>query len=77
MFKTVSNQVKQQRLAVCAACSDYISRVKICRQCGCYMPAKALFADIECPQQKWLKNQPGTGLINKIEEAILQSWNNS
>ena len=39
------------------------------------MPAKALFADIECPAGKWPKSQPGTSLINTLEEAILESWN--
>ena len=38
------------------------------------MPAKATFAVAECPEGKWVKNQPDQNLINKIEEMILQSW---
>lgn len=39
------------------------------------MPAKAMFAGSECPIGKWTTAQPGTDLINKIEEMILESWN--
>jgi len=40
------------------------------------MPAKAMFAISECPEGKWLENEPGQNLINKIEEMILKSWDN-
>lgn len=75
MFKTVSNEVKRYRLSICRGCEEFNQSVKMCKQCGCYMPAKALFADIECPAGKWPKSQPGTSLINTLEEAILESWN--
>lgn len=75
MFKTVSNSVKRYRIGICHDCEEFNRSIKSCRQCGCYMPAKALFAEIECPLKKWTKSQPGTSLINKIEEAILESWN--
>ena len=75
MLKTVSEQVKQERLGVCKTCAEYSPALRTCKQCGCYMPAKALFASTSCPIGKWTESQAGTDLINKIEEMILASWN--
>jgi len=76
MFKTVSQKTKQQRLEICESCELFIKKVSMCKSCGCYMPAKAMFAISECPEGKWLENEPGQNLINKIEEMILKSWDN-
>jgi hypothetical protein len=75
MFKTVNHEVKTQRLAICATCTEFNTRFSSCKQCGCYMPAKATFAISECPLEKWGTSPAGTDLINKIEELILESWN--
>ena len=75
MFKTVNQQVKSSRLAVCENCDEFSKRFSSCKQCGCYMPAKATFAISECPLGKWSNSPAGTDLINKIEEMILESWN--
>ena len=52
MFKTVNQEVKLERLAICNQCDSFISAMSTCRQCGCYMPAKATFASSECPDKK-------------------------
>lgn len=39
------------------------------------MPAKIMFADVECPIKLWSTAKASNGLINKIDEAILESWN--
>jgi hypothetical protein len=75
MFKTVSEEVKLSRLAICKSCDFFIKSTSMCQKCGCYMPAKAVFAKAECPINKWSSNQQGQNLINKIEEMILESWN--
>jgi ribosomal protein L32 len=75
MFKTVSEQVKQERLDICKGCDEFSSALRSCKQCGCYMPAKAMFANSTCPLNKWAESEPGTDLINKLEEMILASWN--
>ena len=74
MFKTVSEQVKLQRLEICVGCELYVKSMSACKSCGCYMPAKAMFASTECPEGKWSTSAPGESLINKIEEMILQHW---
>lgn len=75
MFKTVDQKIKQERLAICRSCESFDNGFSTCRECGCYMPAKATFAAIECPLGKWKESEPGQNLINKIEEMILESWN--
>lgn len=75
MLKTVSEEVKLFRLDICNSCSDFSKTIKTCKQCSCYMPAKSMFANAECPAGKWTVSQPGENLINKIEEMILESWN--
>jgi hypothetical protein len=74
MFKTVSEEVKLFRLSICKDCTDFNKRSKTCKQCGCYMPAKAMFASSSCPNKKWIENTPGKDLINTIDEMILESW---
>ena len=76
MFATVDESVRQQRLLVCQSCESFSNRLNSCRECGCYMPAKASFAQTECPQGKWLQAEAGNSLINKLEESILNLWNN-
>jgi hypothetical protein len=74
MLKTVSEQVKLDRLEICKNCELFSQQLKTCKSCGCYMPAKAMFAASTCPQEKWTTAEPGKDLINKIEEMILNSW---
>jgi len=75
MFKTVSEEIKLQRLDVCNSCEDFNKSIKTCKQCGCYMPAKSMLAASSCPNKKWLETAPGRDLINTLEEMILESWN--
>lgn len=75
MLKTVSEEVKLFRLDICNSCDNFNKTIKICKQCGCYMPAKSMFASANCPEDKWTTSQPSENLINKIEEMILESWN--
>ncbi len=75
MFKTVDQKVKQERLKICRECDSFVSAFNTCKECGCYMPAKATFASVECPKGFWKESEPGQNLINTIEEMILESWN--
>lgn len=75
MFKTVSEEVKLSRLVICNDCENFNKSIKTCKLCGCYMPAKSVFAGSECPDKKWTTSAAGENLINKLEEMILDSWN--
>ena len=43
----------KKRISICNSCPYYRSKVKICRKCGCFMPAKILFKNNTCPIGKW------------------------
>jgi len=75
MLKTVSEETKLYRMAICNSCDELNTTVKTCKKCGCYMPAKTTFANTSCPLGKWQTAEPAQNLINKIEEMILDSWN--
>jgi hypothetical protein len=75
MLKTVSEETKLYRMAICNSCDDLNTTIKTCKQCGCYMPAKSTFAAANCPLHKWQTAEPAENLINKIEDMILDSWN--
>jgi hypothetical protein len=73
-FKTVSEEVKQQRWAICKNC-EHISVANTCGICHCFMPAKTTLALASCPKGHWGRAAAGDSLINKIEDAILNTWN--
>jgi len=74
MLKTVSEAVKLQRLSVCYECNEFNTKIKTCKKCHCYMPAKTMFALASCPENKWTTNEPGNELVNQIDQAILEYW---
>ena len=75
MFKTVSQDIRRERLSTCQPCEYFNASANTCKKCGCYMPAKASFAQSSCPAGKWNKETHGNSLINTIEESILKMWN--
>lgn len=40
-------------LDVCKECPFYMKGIHVCKQCGCFMPAKTRLAHSECPIGKW------------------------
>jgi ribosomal protein L32 len=75
MFATVDEKTRQDRLTICNECSEYVSRLRSCKQCGCYMPAKATFLKSECPLDKWKDKSPqSTDLISFLESEITKHW---
>lgn len=41
------------RLAICSGCPRLIKSLQICKECGCFMPAKVWLLDSWCPLCKW------------------------
>jgi hypothetical protein len=41
-----------RRLGACAECPS-LTDLSVCRKCGCYMPVKALFKGVSCPDGRW------------------------
>jgi hypothetical protein len=77
MFATVDESIKEQRLLICYSCDSFKNKLQTCNECKCYMPAKALFAETECPIGKWTKSDPGESIINSLEKSILNLWDKS
>ena len=49
----VSGSSRMERLATCEKCDQYIKVVKVCKECGCFLPAKTWFKEQHCPLGKW------------------------
>lgn len=50
-------QVAKERLTICNNCPKYIVVTTQCKECGCIMLAKTMFASSECPLNKWGKDE--------------------
>ena len=53
MTKKVSNEVTEQRLAICKECPYLLQLSTQCKKCGCFMNAKAKLEAAKCPIGKW------------------------
>lgn len=49
----VSEEVKAERLAICATCPFFFKVSKQCRKCGCHMPWKTGLPHATCPEGHW------------------------
>jgi hypothetical protein len=45
--------VQNQRYFICKSCDKFNNKVKICKECGCFMPFKVKIDSTKCPQNKW------------------------
>ena len=41
------------RMEICKVCPRMQSVMKVCKECGCYLPAKVKFTMSVCPIGKW------------------------
>jgi len=49
----VSDEVYAERISICKGCDKYEELENRCKECGCYIPAKAKIILDSCPLQKW------------------------
>lgn len=49
--KTVTREVREERLAICKMCPQYDGTR--CIQCGCFIAAKTWVPHEKCPAGKW------------------------
>lgn len=52
---TVSDAVKEERMAICNSCEFLFTPTMQCKKCGCFVHAKTSIAMFECPVKKWVK----------------------
>ena len=43
----------RQRMNICRSCDRLSNITKICKECGCFMPAKTKIPGEACPIGKW------------------------
>jgi hypothetical protein len=53
--EVIDKQLGVSRLLVCADCKEFERKWGRCKQCGCFMKAKALLVAAKCPIGKWRK----------------------
>ena len=46
------SDVIADRLDACSRCPA-LTKLSVCRECGCYMPVKVLFRGVSCPSGRW------------------------
>jgi primosomal protein N' len=51
-FIFVQPEQANQRIAICNTC-DQLSGIRNCKQCGCFIDAKAKLQNASCPIGKW------------------------
>jgi hypothetical protein len=73
----VSNEVYEDRIAICKGCVYYFKPTGTCKDCGCFMKIKARLAPMECSQKKWEKTkevEAPESLPQEIVDEILDMW---
>ena len=73
----VSNEVYEDRIAICKECVYYSKPLGQCKRCLCFMKVKARIAPMECPQKYWSKTtemKAPDELPKEIVEEILDLW---
>ena len=43
----------EKRMEICKACEFFDRKLKRCKDCGCFLIAKARLGGAKCPQGKW------------------------
>jgi hypothetical protein len=51
----VTPEKAQERLVTCLQCDKFLKVTRQCRECWCFMPAKVILSNAECPINKWGK----------------------
>ncbi len=49
----VEKEIQEERYAICEDCSEFRTSLKQCKICNCFMPAKTLFNQSNCPKDYW------------------------
>ena len=70
-FLFVSEDVYKERYSVCRGCEKFDEIENKCKECGCYIPAKARVVLDSCPLGKWTEDKDSwEEKFNKIAENL-------
>jgi len=73
----VTDEVYNDRMAICKECVYYSSLLGQCKRCLCFMKIKARIGGQECPQKYWAKTtemKAPDDLPQEIIDEILDVW---
>ena len=73
----VSDEIYEERLAICRECVYYFKPTGNCKRCLCFMKLKARLAPMSCPQSYWLKTTEVTApddLPQHLIDEVLDIW---
>lgn len=51
-----SESTRKARIKICESC-DFLTKLKFCTECKCFMPVKVWAKFVDCPQGKWLREE--------------------
>ena len=73
----VSDEIYEDRMAICKECVYYSKPLGQCKRCLCFMKIKARLAPMSCPQKYWLKTteiETPEDLPQHLIDEILDMW---
>ena len=73
----VSNNIYEDRIAICKSCVYYFKPTGSCKVCKCFMKIKARLAPMACPKKYWDKTtevQTPEDLPQEMIDEILDIW---
>jgi hypothetical protein len=51
--EALNHSISKHRYMICKECDRFITSVKVCKECYCFMPAKTMIEGADCPLGKW------------------------
>jgi hypothetical protein len=51
--ENVSEEIANERLAICKQCPTYYPPFGTCLKCGCFMIVKVKLQSADCPENRW------------------------
>jgi hypothetical protein len=72
-----SQEVYEDRLAICRDCVYYFKPTGQCKRCLCFMRLKARLAPMECPEKMWQKTttiETPEDLPQELIDEVLDVW---
>tara|TARA_R110000824_G_scaffold292578_2_gene480988 strand:+ start:2999 stop:3397 length:399 start_codon:yes stop_codon:yes gene_type:complete len=73
----VSNEVYNERIAICKSCVYYFSPTGQCKRCLCFMKIKSRISSQSCPEKFWEQTseiETPDDLPQEIIEEVLKVW---
>lgn len=55
-----TDELKEQRMAICKSCDQYNEKHNRCMKCGCFLDKKVSLSSARCPLNKWDGSETGS-----------------